>query len=257
MSNPSVERVIKIVCDSMGTTPDKVTRETPPIRPRRRLARPGRAGDGLEDSSRSPSRTRTRRRSSRSAGSRVHQTSPGPSRDDGHHRPGMISALGNDVETNWSRILRGETASARSLVSTSRTTRSSSPPRCSGSAEALHCSTSASSTCSPCGPCSRPTRRCATRASSRARARVRQRIGSIIGRASAASPASRAALSCSSAAAARLAALRAQDHGQRRQRPGRDPPRAGAPASPPPAPAPRPGTRWAWPARSSGTKRTS
>jgi len=29
VSNPSVEeRVIKIVCDSMGTTPDKVTRET-------------------------------------------------------------------------------------------------------------------------------------------------------------------------------------------------------------------------------------
>ncbi len=29
MSNPSVEeRVIKIVCDQMGTTPDKITRET-------------------------------------------------------------------------------------------------------------------------------------------------------------------------------------------------------------------------------------
>lgn len=29
MTNPSIdERVIKIVCDQMGTTPDKVTRET-------------------------------------------------------------------------------------------------------------------------------------------------------------------------------------------------------------------------------------
>ena len=29
MTNPSIEeRVVKIVCDQMGTTPDKVTRET-------------------------------------------------------------------------------------------------------------------------------------------------------------------------------------------------------------------------------------